>query len=1715
MKFKLLTFFHCLEKPVSSHRVSGKKKIAKAAVSNHSFKTESLTSLRNHYDAVKTETDKMDADRESCIGSLQDLKSNGLTSIEKLVQKEIHKLESHKVEQNNLLEAIQKSIDSVKAVDKPDNPISQQDLYQREDMESNLKVSKWLQDQGAAAVEPSGNESKGCQATPGVTDSGMQASPKVAESGIQVSVDVTDNSIQTSDAWIKEQEAKSQLAQKIQNESAQLKDQMLKENGNLSSMLQTKTSAIASLEQELEQAKQLTSEVAAELKSSLAQAKHDAKIELDLFTKQSDKKCNALVLEKEKILSKLMDRESQMKAFQKEIVDLQLLCKEIRSQSNESQKINDINIQAMNEKLEQKTLKVRELEKEISGLKLGSKSFQDVTKSLETRAHQLVNELNTVERSFDKCKMEKDVFQSKFTELQAQLADKTKSFNEKIDSLLLTEKKYRATLRDCKSKLTDCEEQLRKKEEKVNQLKLQAQQVDQIKKHFNQKVDELQEELKIESNGKLTVSEKYIALEKKFQSLEQNYSRLEHRSSADKKIHQGELESYRRENEKMKDNEFELTSRFESLQKDHELCIKRKFDLERQFRQKESKLQNEMEIVLRDSSSDYQNQIENLKEEMRQLSSTQSTRHEMEVQIKKLTRENKEMSDSLNQSMMEENLEKKRSVEQIFKLEATVKSLNTEKDTLKSQLEFIQKKNEESSQESKTKQEDFRDEVLYYKNEIANVRQTLQEQLKVCKQLQEERQDGGLAWQNEKKELAKELEKSKDKIKDSEIQCITIQEKCSKLTREINVLKSQQTIDEKKLADKFEEEKRRIQDMEVEHAKAIEIWVRNHTNVSNQNETLKQMVKDLELSRDVRMAKLETSEKICREDSESWRIKGNDMISKNQKLETQNREMSLLITTQEEQMRGLRQDNSNQSAHVTKIEERLESLESIKLDLKTKNLQLKEKLQVIEKDFHRSKLEASQYPVYVHKAEKLEEENLRLKQEREELTSAATKFKDNIQSLESEHKVLKRQCDQSEDIQNTLQQENEDLQLKLKKLASQALERLSAGKEELAQTRFDYQQEIQEKKKRIITLKEQISQLRQDLALTKAKQSDCENKSIQEVQEELDKLTSIHENEIKIKFVTIETLKRENSELKEKMHNLSEGSIGKYKKELAMLTAGHTDELKSMESQKMSLQLRIKQLEQEMAMMHGHTVEKIEVDQLITNHVRDLKARDQSIVSLKTKVADLQHKLEQGTCHDNIDDLLTNHKSQIKARDQNIASLKQQLKSKFSETKDHESEIKTRQELIESLESQVETLRNTLDNNLTNEEAIKKLSANHKLEIESRDSQISTLKTKMNSLASVYESNSNKMDELITNQSSEITSRDAKIEQLKNELSSLHTKCSQDISEVDKTEASLRGKVDSLQKQLQDLKSTTAAQQLTINDVHNKEIAERNDYIESLRIKLVDLERSHLFGKENLETLVTNKESELESRNRLIRSQQEEIDNLKQSIQQGKTADDGKIEQLSANQKDELSSRDAEIKKLTNQIAELKAGMLSERNQIKDYQMRLEESRKLSDEASKDLISKHTKEMQALKESQKSSDEARKDLVLKHKNEMKALKESRKHSEETSKDLILKHNKEMQALMESQKRNDEASRELKLKYTNEMKSLEMEKTDLSQKINEITAQCQKYQKELKDHETSHQKQMLRIKQLENDLLQQSPVARKEKEANSIVIKENKSTKPLG
>ena len=1615
-------------------------------VSNRSFKTESLTSLKNHYDAVKTKTDKLDTERESCIGSLQDLRRNGLTSIEKLVKREISSLESYKIEQNNLLEAIQKNIDFAKA-DRPDKIVPElnqrenmennlkvskwlryqgvtttepsgneskgiqanpnftksdmqaspnvvesgmPELNQRENMENNLKVSKWLRYQGVTTTEPSSNESKGIQANPNVTNSDMQASPNVVESGMpelnqrenmennlkvskwlryqgvtttepssneskgiqanpnvtdsgmQASPNVVESGMQTSDEWVKEQESKIQLAKQIQDESVILQEQMITEKNRLSGLLQAKTATITVLEKELEQAKRFTSDAAAEFESSLSKAKHEATMELGSLADQSDKKYNTLVLEKEQVAVKLKERENQIKAFIKEIHDLQKFCKEIRSQSDESQKIYDHDIQTINEELSQKMSIVKDLEKEICNLKLGSKRIQDVNESLATRKHQLVKEINELKISLDKCKMEKDVFRSKFAEMEAQLAEKTKSFNEKIDGFLVVEKKYRTALKDSKSKLTDCEEQLRKTEEEINILKLQAQQVEQ-----------LNDELDKESKAKLDVSEKYIGLEKKYQALDQNFSRLKNRSTIDNEIHQSELESYRRETEKLKDSEFELTSRFDSLQKEHELCIKRKLDLERQFRQKESKLQTELETVLKESSSDYQNQIENLKEELRQLCSSQSTRQEMEFQLKKLTRENKEMADSLNQTMIEENVEKKRSVEQILKLEATVKCLNNDKHTLKSQLDFFQEKNEQYSQETKTKQEDFRDEVLYYKGEIANIRQTLQDQLKLCKQLQEERQDGGLPWQNEKKELGKELEKSKDKIKDTEIQSIIIQEKCSQLTRQLGSLKSQQTIDERKLNDKFEEEKRRIQHVEVEHANAIEVWAQKHTSVSRENEDLKQIVKELKLSRDVRMAKLETSEKMCRDDNECWRIKSREMILKNQRLEKQNREVSLLISTQEEQMRGLRKDNSNQSAHITQIEERLESLETVKLDLQTSNSQLKEKLQIIEKDYHRTKLTASQYSMYVHKTEKLEEENLKLKEDRDELTSAAGKFKDNVRTLESEHKALKKQCSLSEDIQHNLQQQNENLQLKLKNAVSSAYERLSVSKEELEQARFDYQQEIQEKKKRINTLSEQIRTLRQDLALTKAKQSDCENRSILEVQEELNKMTSIHENEIKIKLVTIKALKQENNILKEKIHNISEGAIGKYKNELNIMLTGQ-NEMKSTESQKISLQLRIDQLEQEISVLHRQTVEKTEVDNLTTSYVKDLKTRDQLIISLKTNVDALQKKLEEATSIENIENLLANHKLQIKSRDKTIFSLKEQ-----------------------------------------------------------------------------------------------------------------------------ETEASLCKKIDSLQNEVRKLESSS------VTENQRKEMAERDEHIKTLEAKLAELEMSHLVSKEKFQTLITNKEIELDSRYQLILSQQKEIENFKQSTQQDKADDDDKIKRLSANHKAEIKSRDAEIKKLANQIAALEVEITSEEDQIKDYQKRLEESRKYTDETTKELKEKHNKEMKAL-ELEK--------LEMKQKiNDINA------QCEQYQKELS--------------KHEATQGEELKEKHNKEMKALELEKLEMKQKINDINARCEQYQKDLMKHEASYKEQVTRIKQLENDLQQSFYQQKKKIDAEKDT--KTKSNKSLG
>ena len=1788
---------------------------------------------------MKTETDKVDADKESCLQSLHELQSNGLTSIEKLVRREINELECQKNEQNNLLEAIQKSIETVVKEDMVGDTKQRgtSGLYNREDMESNLKVSKWLNEQGETTVD-GGNVSKGIQAGPEVVENGMQTSPDVMESGIQ-----------TSDNWIKEQEMKGRFSEHLQEENTKLQEKIVKETSYLSDVVRGKSVTIASLENQLEQAKQSQTNFVSTFESNLAQARHESKLELEILSGESDKRCNVMLLEKEQLSAKLEERENRIKSFKKEITDLQAFCKDMRTKSNDSKKTYDDNIRAVNEELRHKVLKVDELEKEVYTLKLSSKSFEDANRSFETRKHQLVNEVNELKRFLDKCKMEKDIFHSKFNEMKSHIAEKTKSYNEKIDNFLTTEKKYRFSLKDTKSKLIDCEEQLRKKEEKLNLLKIQSQEVEEIKKGFNEKMDELKDELEKESKSKLAVSERYISLEKKFQTLEQNYFRLEQRSTVDKQLHQSELESCHCEAEKLKDSEFELTSRFDSLKKEHEHCIKRKFDLERDFRQKESKLQTEMEIVLKESSSDYQRQIENLKAELREMSSAESSRHELESQLKKLTRENKEMTDSLNHSMADEGLEKKRSAEQIFKLETTVKGLNDEKQSLKSHVDFLKEQHEQHSQESKTKQEDFKDEVLYYKSEIATVRQTLQDQLKLCKQLQEERQDGGLQWQNEKREVAKELERSKDKIKDAEISHITIKEKCRKLTNELNVLKKQQELDDQKFSERLEGERRRTQQIEIDHAKLIEVLTRKEATISQENEDMKQVIKDLELARDVRMAKLETSEKMCRENNDSIRSKNSELVLKNQRLEQQNRDMSLLISTQEEKMRSLRKDNCNQSVHVTKIEDRLESLEGVKTELKTANLYLKEKLDVVEKDYQRVRMEASQYPMCLRKAEKLEDENARLKEQREELAVEAGKIKENIKLLEGDQKVLKKQCNFAEEIQHSLQQKNEDLQLKLKGLASAARERLSNGKEELAQTRFDYEQEINEKGRRINTLNDQISKLRQDLALSKTKQSDCENKSIREVQQELDKMTSIHHNEIKINLITIEALKRENNDLKQKVQNMSEESVNKYKKELNSLLASHADEIETMDSKRILMQRQIDQLNKEISILHENTMEKFEVDQLTASHIQDLKTRDKLIVSLKTKVEQLQERIEHSgsSAAQNVDALLANHKSQIKSREDTIFSLKEKLVSRITETEEgqrvlfnQKSEILSRDEIIASLRIKIETLQKTLDSKFTHEEAIQELSTNHKAEIESRDVQISNLKDFIENLKTSFSTEAKSTKETLSNHLSEIESRKAKINELEIETRNLNSAFSLEKTYLLQKETSLHGQVDTLRNEILKLNRDNASDTLSAKDNQKNEILKWEDQIKSLKAELSKLHNNNATAKDELRKLgdskeseidtlrkqvntlqkqiemfenakvsetqsltvkemqeVTNREVEIESLKaelsklhntnatakdelrKLSDSKESEIDTLRKQIEMFENAKLCDTQSLTVKQRKEIEEREDKIKSLQTKLAELEKSssvdkekfqklIINKEIEVTTLQKQIEISQneiqkmtnKQTDAENKAMVEydQHIKSLevkisdlekinlvsndkcQKLIESKKNELDSREKLIRGQQEKIKNLQQSIKQgatgggnkletlSSNQKSDLkssdtekLTNEIKNLKAqlaaekdqitgfkhiLEESRRSAEETSYSLKEKHE---KELQLEKQNMDNKIKEITSQSRRYQTDLKEHETKHKELMNRIQQLEKDLQQRAKIATTNSLTTNNLIGKNK------
>jgi len=1350
----------------------------------------SIEDLRERLKQAQLEGVRYSLEKQGLEEDLANLKkairSGSSSHIGSILKREIDDLESCKNEQMKLVATIQNSID---VHETSQTSIVAQKLSEdqaRED--SNMKVSRWL-------THDQPNESKSVD--------------------VQVGPITTEKSMQTSQDWVQQQEAKERL----------LAD-LAKEKDSLVTLLQEKSGSIHCLQTELIEMKRTESHATSELENTLAMLKQENRLQQECQMNESRKAMNTMRIEKEEISKKLEDRNRRIKDFKQEIECLQKVYNDVRKDSKEEKYNCDQKLDEFREELHKKTMIIDELQDKLRDSNDDAENIKGVCQSLERRKDQLVLEITKLISSLDKCKYEKEDLASKLSQSKSIIREKTKSFDEKIDDFLKNEKKLNIALKEAKTNLDKKETIVQQKENKVSMLTHQVKENEALKLRYETKIEELTEELRKEDHSRTIISEKFIALEKKCQSVSQEKFKLEERSKTDYKLKCAESEAIYREQEKLREDYFTLRQQHDSVSREHELCAKRKHEMERQFQYKETQLRNEMEGVLKETTTEYQLQVEHLKVELRNISGAQANRINLEDKVKRLEQENKDLSVQFDEVTRSEIDGKRKFTDEVIKLESMVAATTQEKESLTLQLSYLKSEVEACKKESKAKSDEIQKEAQYYKAEITSVRKSLHDQLLITKKLQEEKQDGGLPWQNEKRDMLNELDSFKDRERDSEIERILLQEKYSKLTRDAQHKFEKRDQETKKLHQLLEDEKRNVQMIQEECTKKIEKQVQKHIETSRQSEEYQKRIGSLEMEHDLKMVKLETSERFSREENDKLREKHNNAVTQKEKLQRENRAMVLKISKLEDENCRFKREAVDHSEEVRKIEERLQDVELVKSKLKTATTQQEAKIQSLENDTRRLKIESANSQI----AESVQEENSKLKDEHATIKQELEVCKDNLRMLEKEKKLLSKQNRFSEEQQSKLQQQNESLQFKLQELTETTQDQLSTAHEKLSRTKYNHQSDIHEKNERISVLNEQIRNLQRSFANLKTKHNSVEIKSMQETQREMDKMGVVHENEVKMKSVTIDMLKKEVVELKDRILELSNASAGKYKKELASIMESNALQVQGLEDENTSLKTNIGQLKTTLKNLETSTVGHEEVDKLVANHVADLRSRDQAVISLNQKLDGLSLAMKENT-EDKIkmNVLLANQKMEMRSRDQEIESLKRNLEglNEIILVKDEESdkisannkvELQSRDEIISSLNNRIKKLNVEINDCAAIEKKMTIMSANQREEMESRDQIVSLLKTQLSQLKESTDSGMSKLQKKLSERETELQSLNIRLSSDSEIAKNFAKENSCLISQTEK----LNAECNAYQNQIKDLIIKHEATEKKLNDVRDE-----------------------------------------------------------------------------------------------------------------------------------------------------------------------------------------------------------------------------------------------------------------------------------------------------
>lgn len=725
---------------------------------------------------------------------------------------------------------------------------------------------------------------------------------------------------------------------------------------------------------------------------------------------------------------------------------------------------------------------------------------------------------------------------------------------------------------------------------------------------------------------------------------------------------------------------------------------------------------------------------------------------------------------------------------------------------------------------------------------------------------------------------------------------------------------------------------------------------------------------------------------------------------------------------QEEEIRLLVEDVVLYKQKVAELESEVERLRSADekkseadADLQAKLAELEYELEVKRKENSNNETELQEYRVKVSDLEKQLELS---KSEQEDIVQQDDHHLAKISDLENQLDVLKKEKDNSEakveeyktTVEN-LQKEVEDLNEEKQRLDSEVKNneaQIQKLNDELKATEAKLDEEVESMRGTIANLQAE----KQDLNNTLDTQSHKNKSKIEKLTKELEQLENESKSAIdahkekseevilglheKIEGLTDDCAKFRNEKdlLQQEIHELKQGAIegedGNNRK-----IARYQEEIEKLSAKIESLENYRKQSEIEKQDLHEE-IDNLRSPQDVEEPVISLAAVDETFAANPASLGLEYEQQMKGLAED---------------YEEKIEKLERELEEERSK-----SATKTRR--IESVNLEIETLRQNLEQErnsvINSQERIVRIQERH-------DEELKNLKDQIALNAKNEEAKVSSNEEVVKEQFTKtIKTLEADLEtalQANSEQAGYITELKAQLETVRHTNVTQEGEITKLNRELAEFKQQQIAheanftvEQLMTNEGHAKEVGNlkgdlevarkfnqtQEDQINRLKQELEDFQQQQIAHEANLtaEQLIVSEghakevaglQADLDAARKLNKSQQEEVEELKQELEEFQqqqiaheanlTAEQLKVSESQKAQKQELKRKTKEIAALKSELEEAQQSNRKQYDELARVKIERDELQKSRKRFEEDSLAEKVKADEASERKIKSLEE--------------------------------------------------------------------------------------------------------------------------------------------